>query len=89
MLIETTTAPNRIKGQLPKGTIVGHKSGWSGGDDRGFTNAINDTGVVILPNGNALVVTIFIKDTIEKSTKSDALAAKITKLAFDYFNENK
>ena len=87
MLVETTTAPNRIKGELPKGTIVGHKSGWSGGDDRGFTNAINDTGVVILPNGNAFAITILIKNTVEKSTQSDALAAKITKVVFDYFNK--
>lgn len=89
MLVETTTAPNRIKGELPKGTIVGHKSGWSGGDDRGFTNAINDTGVVILPNGHAFAITILIKNTVEKSTTSDALAAKITKLVFDYFMEKK
>jgi beta-lactamase class A len=89
MLIETVTAPNRIKGKLPEGTIVGHKSGWSGGDDKGFTNAINDTGIVILPNGTAFAITIFIKNTYEKSDKSDALGAKICKLVYDHFNSPK
>ena len=87
ILVKTITAPNRIKGQLPKDIVVGHKSGWSGGDDRGFTNAINDTGIVILPNGDAFAITILIANTVEKSTTSDKLAAKITRLAFDHFNK--
>jgi beta-lactamase class A len=87
MLIETSTAPNRIKGLLPKSTVVGHKSGWSGGDNKGFTEAINDTGIVYLPNGNSFIITILIKNTTEKSFKSDELAAKITKLAFDHYNK--
>jgi beta-lactamase class A len=85
MLTETTTAPNRIKGNLPKGTLLGHKSGWSGGDDRGYTNAINDAGIMILPNESAIAITIFIKDTVEKSHYSDQLSAKIGRLAYDYF----
>lgn len=85
MLTETISAPNRIKAGLPKGIIYGHKSGWSGGDDRGFTNAINDAGIFILPNGDAVAITIFISNTPEKSVKSDELAAKITKLAYEHF----
>jgi beta-lactamase class A len=85
MLTETISAPNRIKAGLPKGTIYGHKSGWSGGDDRGFTNAINDAGLFILPNGDAVAITIFISNTPEKSAISDELAAKISKLAYEHF----
>jgi beta-lactamase class A len=85
MLTETISAPNRIKAGLPKGTVYGHKSGWSGGDDRGFTNAINDAGIFILPNGDAVAITIFISDTPEKSVKSDELAAKLSKLAYEHF----
>ncbi len=85
MLVETTTAPKRIKGNLPTGTIFGHKSGWSGGDDRGFTNAINDTGIMILPDGTPIAITIFIKNTYEKSDKSDELSSKIGRLVFEYF----
>jgi beta-lactamase class A len=86
MLTETPTAPNRIRGKLPKNTVVGHKSGWSGGDDKGYTNAINDTGIIILPNGTAIAITIFIKDTYEKSAQSDELAAKISLRLYDHFN---
>jgi beta-lactamase class A len=87
ILVATTTAPNRMKGLLPKNTVVGHKSGWSGGDDRGYTNAINDVGIVVLPNGQKMAVSIFIADTKAQSIESDMLAAKLTKLAFDYFNK--
>ena len=85
MLVETSTAPKRIKGNLPKGTIFGHKSGWSGGDDKGFTNAINDTGIMILPDGTPVAITIFIKDTYEKSGRSDELGSKIGRLVYDHF----
>jgi beta-lactamase class A len=38
---ETTTGKNRIKGQLPEGTVVAHKTGWSGTNkETGITAAV-------------------------------------------------
>jgi beta-lactamase class A len=85
ILVSTTTAPNRIKGGLPAGTIVGHKSGWSGGDDKGFTNAINDAGIILLPDGTPIAISIFISETPVKSVECDKLSAKVSKLAYEYF----
>jgi beta-lactamase class A len=85
MLVETSTAPNRIKGNLPKGTVLGHKSGWSGGDDKGFTEAINDAGIMILPDGTAVAITVFVSDTPIKSVETDKFVAKVSRMAYDYF----
>jgi beta-lactamase class A len=85
MLVETSTAPNRIKGNLAKGTVLGHKSGWSGGDDKGFTEAINDAGIMILPDGTAVAITVFVSDTRIKSVETDKFVAKISRMAYDYF----
>ncbi|MES2797769.1 MAG: class A beta-lactamase, subclass A2, partial [Bacteroidota bacterium] len=85
MMTETITGTNRIKGLLPKGTTVGHKTGWSGADEKGFTAAVNDAGIVILPDGNAFAITIFISETYLKTDKCDQLAANISKLAYDHF----
>jgi beta-lactamase class A len=85
MLIETSTAANRIKGNLPAGTVFGHKSGWSGGDDKGFTEAINDVGIMIMPDGTPIVISFFVSDTPIKSVESDKFIAKISRMVYDYF----
>jgi beta-lactamase class A len=84
-LIETTTGPNRIKGLLPKEIIVGHKTGTGGRSDKDLTSAINDSGIIILPNGQAVALTIFISDTPEDENKSQAVIAKISKAVYDYY----
>ena len=46
----TTTGPNRIRGLLPPGTVVVHKTGTSN-TVGGLTAATNDVGIVTLPGG--------------------------------------
>ena len=49
---ETETGVNRIKGQLPENTVVAHKTGTSGVNKQTkITAAVNDIGIVFLPNG--------------------------------------
>ncbi|MEP6962064.1 MAG: serine hydrolase, partial [Acidobacteriota bacterium] len=55
ILKATTTFPTRLKGLLPPGTVVAHKTG-STGTVNGFTAATNDSGVIFLPDGNQLAV---------------------------------
>ena len=81
----TSTAPNRIKGQLPKGTIVAHKTGTSGTSDEGITEAINDIGVVFLPNGNHFIISVFVNHSQENESANDKIIADITKAAYDFY----
>ena len=48
---ETTTGPKQIKGLLPAGTIVGHKTVRLATNDAGLTPATHDVGIITLPNG--------------------------------------
>ena len=50
-LLETTTGPQRIKGLLPAGTPVAHKTG-SSGEEFGMIPATNDVGLITLPDGD-------------------------------------
>jgi len=50
---DTPTGAHRIKGELPEGTNVMHKSGTSGSGN-GVTYATNDIGLIALPNGRHL-----------------------------------
>jgi beta-lactamase class A/beta-lactamase class A VEB len=57
---ETETGKNRLKGQLPRGTIVAHKTGTSGTNKTtGITAAVNDIGIVFLPNGGHFFISVF------------------------------
>ncbi|WP_316820529.1 class A beta-lactamase, subclass A2 [Pedobacter gandavensis] len=86
-MVETTTGVNRIKGQLPKGTIVGHKTGTSDTNKAGVTAAINDIGIVRLPNGKLYAIAFFVCDTKENEATNEKIISDISKLVWDYFNK--
>jgi beta-lactamase class A len=88
MLLNTATGPNRIKGLLPKKTPVRHKTGTSGTNkETGKMAAINDIGLVTLPNGNVFALAVFVGDTNEKIETNERIIAEIARASFDYLNK--
>lgn len=85
-MVETSTGVNRIKGQLPKGTIVGHKTGTSDTNKAGITAAINDMGIVRLPNGKHYAIAVFVCNTRENEATNDKIISDISKLVWDYYS---
>ncbi len=85
VMIETATGPKRIKGLLPDGTNIAHKTGTGPANSNGMTGAINDIGIVVLPNGNAYSIAVFVSDTYETMETNETIIAEISKLAYDYF----
>jgi len=79
----TSTGPNQIKGLLPAGTVVAHKTGRSGTND-GIAAATNDVGIITLPNGKHLAVAIFITNSSVDMPTREAVIARIAKAAYDY-----
>ena len=84
-MIETTTGRNRIKGELPAGTPVAHKTGTSGTNDEGITAAVNDVGIVTLPNGKQFAIAIYVSNSKENSETNEKIIAEISRAAWDYF----
>ncbi len=89
IMAATTTGTGRIKGQLPPGTIVAHKTGTSDTNKEGITAAVNDIGIVTLPNGNHFAICVFVSNSKESETVNDKIIADISKLVWDYFKEKK
>lgn len=82
----TNTGLNQIKGQLPKGTVVAHKTGSSGKHkNTGVTAALNDVGIVSLPNGEYFVISIFVTNSKEDKETNERMISDIAKVAWDYF----
>lgn len=83
---ETSTGLDQLKGKLPEGTVVAHKTGWSGRNKTtGITAAVNDIGVVFLPTGQHFFISVFITDSKEDKTTDAKIIAAISKAAWDYF----
>jgi beta-lactamase class A len=84
VLKATTTFPTRLKGLLPPGTVVAHKTG-SAGPVKGLYAATNDSGVIVLPNGGLLAVSVYVKASTRKDSVRDAIIARIARAAFDSY----
>lgn len=80
---ETSTGPKQIKGLLPAGTVVYHKTGRSGTNEQGITAATNDIGIITLPNGKHLAIAVFVSDTPVDMTARESLISRIAKATYD------
>lgn len=83
---ETSTGPNRIKGLLPAGTVVAHKTGSSGSNDKGLTAATNDVGIVTLPSKNHFAIVVYVSNATADEKTLESVIAGISKAAWDYFS---
>ncbi len=85
-MINSSNAANRIKSGLPDGTILAHKTGTSGReDDTNMQAAMNDIGIVTLPNGKHIAIAVFVSDSKEDDDTNAKIIADISKLVFEYF----
>ncbi|WP_108869365.1 class A beta-lactamase, subclass A2 [Aquimarina aquimarini] len=83
---ETTTGKGRIRGQLPKETIVAHKTGWSGTNkETGITAAVNNIGIVFLPDGKYFIISVFVTDSQENFKTNQEIIAAIAKATYDFY----
>jgi beta-lactamase class A len=82
---ETSTGVKRLKGLLPEGTVVAHKTGSSGTNDAGLTSATNDWGVVFLPNGHYFIISVLVTNSYESEETNERIIAEVCKLAYDFF----
>lgn len=82
---ETGTGKARLKGQLPEQTVVAHKTGSSGTNKEGLTAAVNDIGIVFLPNGQYFFISVFVTESKEDAAGNERIIADIAKAAWDYF----
>ena len=78
----TETGQYRIKGLMPKGTLVAHKTGSSGTVD-GVAAATNDIGIVTLPDGRHIALAVFVSDSRATYDKRENVIARIARTVWD------
>ncbi|MBC8986313.1 class A beta-lactamase, subclass A2 [Pedobacter sp. N36a] len=85
IMMKTISGPNKIKGLLPKVTIVAYKMDSSGTNSAGVTVASNDIGIVSLPDGKNFAIAVFVSMTNEEEKVTDQIIPEFTKGAWNYF----
>ncbi len=83
-MTETETGKKRLKGLLPAGTIVAHKTGTSL-TTNGLTHATNDIGIITLPNGKHLAMAVFVSDSTASQDVREGVIAKLAQAAWNYW----
>jgi beta-lactamase class A len=88
LMTRSTTGPKRLKGLLPAGTIVAHRTGTSGTNNKGITAATNDIGLITLPNGAHLAIAVFVSDSPADEATREGVIAKIAKAVWDKWSHS-
>lgn len=81
-MADSNPGAKRLKGSLPSGTVVAHKTGTSG-TQNGITAATNDVGIIHLPNGKHIAISVFVSDTPADEKTREVVIAKIAKACWD------
>ncbi len=74
----TRTGTGRLKGLLPKGTPVAHKTGTIGG-------VANNVGFVTLPDGRRFAIAVFTKSSTTPEADRDRAIAEISRALYDFY----
>jgi beta-lactamase class A len=73
------TGAARIKGMLPRGTKVAHKTGT-------YPGTVNDVGIIDLPDGTHVAVALFLKQSSKIEGKDlEETVAQSARAIYDYF----
>lgn len=79
IMLRCTTGPNRLKGLLPLGTIVRHKTGTTG-------RMTNDVGIITLPdNAGHIAIAVFVKSSVKPVAERERAIAEVSRSIYDYF----
>lgn len=79
VMLRCQTGGTRIKGDLPRGVDVAHKTGTIGG-------TVNDVGILYLPDDlGHVALTVFAKDTEGETSDIEDVISQIARFVFDYF----
>lgn len=76
-------SPARIRGNLPPGVQVAHKTGTGSYDN--IINACNDVGIITLPNQHKIILSVFVKDAREGFDVTEQLIANIAQLIYESY----
>lgn len=80
IMTETKTGPARLKAGLPDGATLAHKTG-TARTDLGVNPAVNDIGIVTLPDGRRYALAVFLSGATGEQSTREAVLADVARAA--------
>lgn len=73
------TGTARLTGMLPKNYVVAHKTGSGFTSPEGVVTAVNDVGIIVLPNGRKMAVSVFVMDSKDSVPACEKVIASMAR----------
>jgi beta-lactamase class A len=87
IMVECSRGSTWMKAGLPEGTELAHRTGISGTNDDNLRVAMNDIGIVKLPNGKHFIISVYLKNITETKENTEKIIAVITKTTWNYYTK--
>jgi len=87
IMVETSRGITWMKAGFPENTELAHRTGISGTNENNLRVAMNDVGIVKLPNGNHLILSIYLKNITEEREETEKIIRDIAKVTWDYYSK--
>lgn len=85
IMVETSRGLSWMKAGFPPGTELAHRTGISSRNDNNLRAAMNDVGIVKLPNGKHFILSVYLKDINEELTDTEKIIADIGSAVWEYY----
>ncbi|MBN9336660.1 MAG: class A beta-lactamase, subclass A2 [Chryseobacterium sp.] len=89
IMVETSRGITWMKAGLPKGTELAHRTGISDRNDKDLRAAMNDVGIVKLPNGKHFILSVYLENITEEREATEKIIADIAKVTWSYYINKK
>ncbi|KFF19259.1 class A beta-lactamase, subclass A2 [Chryseobacterium sp. JM1] len=87
IMVETSRGLTWMKAGLPEGTELAHRTGISSTNENNLRVAMNDVGIVKLPNGKHFIISIYLKNITEKREDTEKIIADLTKATWNFMTK--
>jgi beta-lactamase class A len=84
LMVKTPTGRARLRGRLPAGAVVAHKTGTAPSYEN-VVAAVNDAGIITLPNGDRVAVVVFVRDARGPLPAAERTIADAARAVYDHW----
>lgn len=85
IMVETSRGLTWMKAGFPAGTELAHRTGISGRNEQNIRAAMNDVGIVKLPNGKHFILSVYLKNINEEMKDTEKIIADIGSVVWEYY----
>ncbi|MDG4654796.1 class A beta-lactamase, subclass A2 [Chryseobacterium arthrosphaerae] len=85
IMVETSRGLNWMKAGLPEGTELAHRTGISDRNEDNVRAAMNDIGIVKLPDGKHYILSVYLKNINEEMADTEKIIADISRTVWEYY----